>query len=162
MWSVGRLVGVGAVAVAAASIAASPASAANGPTFRDCSLFVPGFDPDFVELFGVRTDPQANLSVPPSQHQVALEASESSDPGDSAGHVTLDATVTPSHGPARTVSGAAIGRVVLSLPLHGSGVGGSYIISWSATFDNGNHPCPSPLTPENPTPNPFVVHVNRS
>jgi hypothetical protein len=156
-----RLAGVGALAVATAAIVASPASAANGPTFRDCSLLAPGFDPDFVELFGVRVDPQGNLTVPPSQHLVSIEALESSDPGDSNGGVTLDATVTPPHGPARTVTGAGIGKVLLSLPLHGAGVGGSYTISWSATFDNGNHPCPGPLTPENPAPNPFVVAVSR-
>ena len=99
------------------------------------------------------------MTVPPSQKQVQLEASESSDPGDSAGHVTLSSTVTAAHVPARTVSGAAVGRVVLSVPLIGSRPGRSYTINWAATFDNGMHQCPSAVTPENTSPNPFVVTV---
>jgi hypothetical protein len=100
------------------------------------------------------------LSVSPSQNHVQLKASESSDPGDSLGHVTLAVTVTAPSVPPRTVSGAGTGAVVLSVPLIGSGTGRSYTISWSATFDNGMHQCPSSFTPQNTTPNPFVVSVH--
>ena len=148
--------------VGAISIPALPAEAANSPTSRDCSAFVPGFDPDFVQLSGVTVAADGSLTVSPSQNQVQLEASESSDPGDSAGHVTLTATVIAPPGiPTQTVSGEGTGRVVLVLPLIGSGVGQTYTISWSATFDNGNHACPSTVTPENTPadPHPFVVTV---
>ena len=140
----------------------STARAANGPTFRDCSAFVPGFDPDFVQLSGVTVRSDGSLTVSASQNQVQLLASESSDPGDSAGHVTLTATVTGAPGTTtQTESGEGIGRVALVLPLIGSGVGRSFTISWFATFDNGNHACPSSFTPDNtPTdPHPFVVTV---
>jgi len=150
----------GVLALGFVAIRVSPVSAANSPTFRDCSLFTPGVDPDFVQLSGVTVTPQNTLTVGPSQNHVQLEASESSDPGDSAGHVTLTATVSSAHSAAQTVSGAATGRVFLSLPLAGSGIGKSYTITWSATFDNGQHLCPSPQTPENTGPNPFVVAVS--
>jgi len=138
------------------------AQAANTPTVRDCSAFIPGVDPDFVQLSGVTVRADGSLAVLPSQNQVQLLASESSDPGDSAGHVTLTATVIAPPGiPTQTVSGAGTGRVVLVLPLIGSGVGHTYTISWSATFDNGMHACPSSVTPENTPadPHPFVVTV---
>ena len=159
MWRIRILVGLGALVVGTALLAVPAASAANSPTFRDCSIFVPGFDPDFVQLSGVTVSPQGSLTVSPSQNQVQLEASESSDPGDNLGHVTLNATVTAPKIPAQTVSGAGIGKVVLSVPLVGAGVGRSYTISWFATFDNGGHQCPSAQTPENTGPNPFVVTV---
>jgi hypothetical protein len=161
MWKIRTLMALGGLLLGAASLPVSAASAANSPTFRDCSAFVEGFDPDFVQLSGVRVSPSGSLSVSPSQNQVQLKASESSDPGDNLGRVTLDLTVTAPSVPPRTVSGAGTGFVVLSVPLVGSGVGRSYTISWSATFDNGNHPCPSPFTPDNTTPNPFVVTVSR-
>jgi hypothetical protein len=152
------LVGLGALAAGAASLGVSTANAANSPTFRDCSL-AGGLDPDFVQLFGATVTPRGTLTVLPSQNQVQLEASESSDPGDNLGHVTLTATVTSPTVAAHTVSGAAVGKVFLSVPLEGSGTGKSYTISWAATFDNGNHQCPSAFTPENETPRPFVVTV---
>ena len=157
---IAALLGPAALMISAVWRAVPPAGAANSATFRDCSIFVPGFDPDFVQLSGVTVNLQNTLTVSPSQHQLPLEASESADPGDSPGHVTLHATVTSAKVPTQTVSGAATGRVVLSVPLRGSKSGRSYTISWSATFDNGNHPCPSPLTPENTTPHPFVVKVS--
>jgi hypothetical protein len=139
----------------------SPAvHAANAPTFRDCSLLLPGIDPDFVEIFGVTLTPGGALTVDPSTRSVQLEASESSDPGDSAGHVTLTVTVAAPSVPAHTLSGAATDRVLLTVPLTGSGTGRTYTISWSATFDNGNHACPSALTPENTQPDPFSVTVS--
>jgi len=55
--------------------------------FRDCSL-VAGVDPDFVELSGAIMTSDGGLTVLPSQNSLGLTASESSDPGDSAGHVT--------------------------------------------------------------------------
>ncbi len=159
MWKIRMLVATGALVLCAASLPVSAASAANSPTFRDCSLFAPGIDPDFVQLSGVTVSPSGSLSVPPSQNHVALEASESSDPGDSSGHVTLAVTVTSPHTPTQTVSGAGTGLVFLFAPLVGSGTGKTYTISWAATFDNGQHLCPSSVTPENTTPNPFVVSV---
>jgi hypothetical protein len=142
-----------------ACVAVPAASAANSPTFRDCSL-VAGLDPDFVQLFGVTVGPQGSLSVPRGQSQVQLEASESSDPGDNLAHVTLTATVTTPHVPAQTVLGAETGKVILALPLAKSNQEGrTYTISWAATFDNGNHLCPSSQTPQNTEPHPFVVTV---
>jgi hypothetical protein len=152
------LTGLAALVAASACVAAPAALATNGPTFRDCSL-VSGLDPDFVQLSGVTVGPEGTLTVPRSQTHVQLEASESSDPGDSLGHVTLNATVTAPHVPTRTVSGAETGKVILSVPLLKTKVGRGYTISWSATFDNGMHLCPSAQTPENTEPNPFVVSV---
>src|SRR5438270_7448277 len=160
MWRIRMLVGLGALAAFPALGAVSSASAANSPTFRDCSLFVAGFDPDFVQLSGAMIGPQGALSVPRGQRQVQLEASESSDPGDSSGHVTLNATVAASRVPTQTVSGAETGKVVLAIPLLSSRrVGRTYTVSWSATFDNANHLCPSAQTPENTEPHPFLVTV---
>jgi hypothetical protein len=152
------LLGLGALAAGTASLGVATASAANGPAFRDCSL-AGGLDPDFVQLFGATVTPQGTLTVLPSQNQLSLEASESSDPLDNLGHVTLTATVTSPTVAAHTVSGAGTGKVFVSVPLEGSGTGKSYTISWAATFDNGEHKCPSGFTPENETPKPFVVTV---
>src|SRR5207248_7092224 len=152
---------VAVLAVGAALLVPSTAQAANSPTFRDCSAFASGFDPDFVQLSGVTVGPDGSLTVSPSQNQVQLIASESSDPGDSAGHVTLSATVAAAGVPAQEVSGAGTGKVVLQVPLLRSGVGRSYTISWAASFDNGMHQCPSAVTPENTTSQPFVVTVSR-
>jgi hypothetical protein len=104
---------------------------------------------------------QGNLTVPPGQSQVSLEASESSDPGDNLAHVTLKVTVTTPHLPPRNLSGAGTGKVVLSIPLVKPRPPRSYTISWAATFDDGNHLCPSENTPENTTPKPFTVTVVR-
>ena len=159
MWRIRMLVGVGALALAGAGLGATEASAANGPTFRDCSI-VGGLDPDFVQLLGVTVGPGGSLGVVRGQTQVQLEASESSDPGDNLEHVTLSATVVSSHVPTQTVSGAETGKVLLAVPLPKSQqVGRTYTISWAATFDNGNHVCPSSQTPENTEPHPFVVTV---
>ena len=91
------------------------AGAANSPTFRDCSLFVSGFDPDFVQISGVTVSPEGTLTVPRSQKEVPIEASESSDPGDNLGHVTLAVSVTASHVPTQGVSGEATGKVVFAM-----------------------------------------------
>lgn len=159
MWKIRVLVVLGALTLSAASFPVAAASAANSPTFRDCSAFLEGFDPDFVQLSGVKVSSSGGLSVMPRQNQVQLKASESSDPGDNLGQVALNVTVTAPSVPTRTVSGAGTGFVVLSVPLVGSGAR-TYTISWSATFDNGNHTCPSPFTPDNTTPNPFVLTVS--
>ena len=140
-----------------ASVAVTGASAANSPTFRDCA-FPAGVDPDFVQLSGATAGPQGKLTAK-SKQKVKLEASESSNPGDSSNHVTLTAKVTAPGVAARTVSGNATGKVFLTLPLVGSPNGRSNTISWSATFDNGQHNCPSTQTPQNTTPKPFVVKV---
>jgi hypothetical protein len=153
MWRMRMLVGLGALAAGAALPGVPTASAANGPAYRDCSLAL-GLDPDFVQLLGATVSPQGTLTVLPSQRLVQLEGSESSDPGDSAAHATLTATVSSRQG-TRTVSGAGTGKVRVSVPLAPGGK--SYTISWAATFDNGNHQCPSAFTPENETPKPFVV-----
>jgi hypothetical protein len=157
MRRLGVLLGTGAVAVGGFSLVAPAATAQNSPTFRDCSLGAQGIDPDFVQLFGVGLTPQGTLTVSPSTKRLQLEGSESSDPGDSAGHDQLRATVTASHVPTQTVTGAGTGKVILSLPLLQPRPGRTYTVSWSATFDNGNHACPSPLTPENTSPKPFVI-----
>jgi hypothetical protein len=150
---------VAALAAATALFAAPSASAANSPTFRDCSLFAAGVDPDFVQLSGVSMDAQGHLTMTPPA-QAMLQASESSDPGDSAGHVTLKVTVTAPGAAARAVSGAGTGNVTLSVPLIGSSMGATTnTVSWAATFDNGNHSCPSSSTPLNTTPMPFLVNV---
>jgi len=133
--------------------------AANSPTFRDCALPA-NFDPDFVQLSGVTVGADGSLSVIPSQNSVQMVASESSDPGDSAGHDTLNVTVSAADVPTQSVSGAAVGHVTLAVPLIGSGQGRKYTLSWSATFDNGQHMCPSPVTPANTAPEPFVISVH--
>lgn len=152
------LVAVGGVLVGMVWLPVQPASADNTATFRDCS-FVGGLDPDFVELSGAKVDSQGKLSVTPTQNQVTLKASESSDPGDSSGHDTFTVTVSAPNVPARRLSGAGTGAVVLSVPLAGAAVGSAYTISWSATFDNGNHSCPSSATPQNTASMPFVLNV---
>ncbi|MBV9213110.1 MAG: PASTA domain-containing protein [Actinobacteria bacterium] len=144
---------VAALAVSAASLS----SAANSPTFRDCS-FVGGLDPDFVQLTGTSVGSGGTLTAK-STKTVKLEASESSDPGDSSGHDTFKVTVAAPGSPARKVSGAATGKVILKLPLVGSATGKTNTVSWAATFDNGNHSCPSSQTPQNITPHPFVIKV---
>ena len=141
----------------AVSVAVTGASAANSATFRDCSLAA-GLDPDFVQLSGATADSQGHLTAKSNQ-KVKLEASESADPGDSSGHVTLTAKVTAPGVTARTVSRSGTGKVFPRLPLVGSPTGRSNTISWSATFDNGQHHCPSPQTPNNASPKPFVVKV---
>jgi hypothetical protein len=150
---------LGAAIAVTATVGAPAANADNAPAFRDCSAFVAGFDPDFVQLLGATVTRQGTLTVAPSQNQLQVEASESSDPGDDLGHVTLTVTVAGQHVPAQTTSGADVGKVVLTVPLTGSGTGKSYRIDWAATFDNGNHACPSPTTPDNTAPNPFLVKV---
>jgi hypothetical protein len=141
---------------------APTARAANNAIFRDCSLLLAPIDADFLHLSGVNVKPNGTLTVRPSQSSVELTASESFDPMDNAGHVTLSATITSPGIAAQTVSGSGTDFVVLELPLNGSGVGRVYTISWAATFDNGQHMCPSAITLENtPTnPNPFVVTVS--
>lgn len=150
---------LGAAIVATTTVGAPAANADNGPAFRDCSAFVTGFDPDFVQLLGATVTPQGTLTVPPSRNQVQVEASESSDPGDNLGGVTLKVTVSSPHVRSLTRSGADVGKVVLTVPLAGSGTGKTYTIDWAATFDNGNHACPSPTTPDNTSPSPFVIKV---
>src|SRR5205807_8398048 len=117
MRRIGALLGVGGLAVGALALAAPAATAQNSPTFRDCSILVQGVDPDFVQLFGVMLSPHGSLTVPPTERQLQLEASESSDPGDSAGHVTLKATVSAPHVATHTISGAGTGKAVVSVPL---------------------------------------------
>jgi hypothetical protein len=149
----------GLLASALAVIPSAPASAANSPTFRDCSLFVEGVDPDFVQISGVAVSPQGTLTVPVSQKSVAVTASESSDPGDQSQHLTVSVTVTSAKLHSRTISMAGTGKVVLDVPLGGSGRGRTNTIDWTAVFDNGQHPCPGSDTPDNPGANPFVVTV---
>ena len=153
------LAGFGALALGLMAAPATPAHAANSPTFRDCSLTA-GLDPDFVEISMVTVTPQGTLAVPASQKSVTVVASESSDPGDNLGHVTLTVTVNRGGTLVETLNGAATGAVTLTVPLPRSGGGGkTFTIGWSAVFDSGNHPCPSSNTPQNTTPNPFVVTV---
>jgi hypothetical protein len=146
------------VFVAVAWLQAPLAGAANSPTFRDCA-FLAGIDPDFVRLSGAAVRPDGTLAVSSAQPSVMVEASESSDAFDNLGHVTLSVTVTGTGGGQRTVSGMALDHVLLTVPLSGVAIGGQYTLSWAATFDNGVHTCPGSGTPENPTPNPFVLKV---
>lgn len=150
------VVAAGAMALPASAI---PVHAANSPAFRDCSAFVEGFDPDFVAISGVAVAPDGTLSVDPSTNSVTMEASESSDPGDSSNSVTFSVTVSTPGRLAQTFSGAAVGKVILTVPLARSGAGRTYTVDWSATFDNGAHACPSPETPDNTSSNPFLVTV---
>ncbi len=150
--------GVVAIGAAVAGLVAAPVSAANSSTFRDCS-FSGGFDPDFVRIMGATIGPGGQLTVPQSQNAVTVEGSESSDPGDSNGHDTLNVAVGTGAGAPRTVSGAGTGHVTLTVPLSGGTVGGTYTIGWSATFDNGFHSCPSSQTPQNSSPSPFVLKI---
>jgi hypothetical protein len=151
------LLWAGLVVLLAAWLPATPAGAANSPTFRDCS-FIAGLDPDFVQLSGAAVGPGGTLTVSSSQPSVTLEASESSDPFDNLGHVTVSVTVTGTGATPRTVSGGAVDHVILSVPLSGVSAG-QYTLNWSATFDNGIHMCPSSGTPQNMAPNPFVLQV---
>jgi hypothetical protein len=164
MRRVPALVGLAALIAVIASVTAPAASAFNGPTFRDCSL-AEGLDPSFVQLFGVRvgiegahTSSRVHLWVPRGKEGVHIEASEP--PGDNLARVALEVAVTSPDISTRNVSGEGTGEVLLAVPLRGSGkVGRTYTINWAATFDNGNHPCPSEFTPENTTPEPFEVTV---
>jgi hypothetical protein len=148
---------------AIAPLIALTARAENSPILRDCALLVappPAVDPDFVLLSGgTLASNNGNLTVHPSQKSLDLVASESVDNGDQAAQVTLTATVSAPGIGAQTLSGTGTGFVILELPLNGSGAGRVYTISWAATFDNGQHMCPSALTPSNTTPQPFVVTV---
>jgi hypothetical protein len=139
----------GAVAVVAS------APAANSPAFRDCA-FAGGVDPDFVQLLGATAGSNGALTVD-SAKPAQVKASESSDPGDGSGHDTLKISVSGPGISNRTASGQGVGKVVVNVPLDGAQEGQSYTISWSATFDNGNHSCPSSQTPQNSSPRPFVV-----
>src|SRR5689334_15378815 len=152
------LAGLAALITTTALIGGPDANAANNPTFRDCAL-VAGIDPDFVQLSGTTMDAQGKLTAPPNA-AIALKASESSDPGDSANQVTLRLTVSAPGSPPRSASGAGTGHVTLPAALIGSTSGTTQdTISWAATFDNGNHSCPSSSTPANTSPIPFVVNV---
>jgi hypothetical protein len=147
-------VALGALIVA---LPPSPARAANSPTFRDCSLLV-GVDPDFVQLYGV-TLRNGTLTVPANQPTVQVEASESSDPGDSAGHVTLRVTASANGVKPVSTAGAGTGLVILDMTLPAPAPGRVYTLSWAATFDNGMHACPAVYTLANTpsNPNPFMV-----
>jgi hypothetical protein len=141
-----------------AAIPAGTASAANSPSFRDCS-FIGGIDPDFVQLSGATPGSGGTLTVPQSQKSVTVLASESSDPGDNTGHDTFTVTVAAPGVASQTVSGMGVGSVTLTVPLSGAAVGSAYTITWHATFDNGVHACPGSATPQNLTANPFVLNV---
>jgi hypothetical protein len=148
----------GLVVFAAAWLPAQAAGAANSPTFRDCAHAL-GIDPDFVQLTGATVGPGGVLTVPSSQHSVTVEASESSLPGDNLNQVSFSVTVTGSGAGPKTVSGMGTGHVTLTVPLTGVAAGGQYSLDWSANFDNGSHSCPGGSDPQNPTSNPFVLHV---
>ena len=94
-----------------------------------------------------------SLSIP-------LEGSESSAPGDSSGHVRLKASVSSPGTLTQSGSGMAVGKVILPIPLFASIPGRTYTINWAATFDDGLHPCPSPLTPFDRKPVPFLLTVS--
>jgi hypothetical protein len=144
---------------AAVTLLTQSATAANSPSYRDCA-FAGGIDPDFVQLLGTTSGSNGTLTVPASQKSVQVKASESSDPGDSSGHDTLAITVSAPGVASQMMSGSGVGKVVLAVPL--STPGKTYTISWTATFDNGNHHCPGSQTPQNSSSSPFVVAVPSS
>jgi hypothetical protein len=150
----------GLVVFAAAWLPAQAASAANSPTFRDCAHLA-GIDPDFVQLTGATVGPGGTLTLPSSQSSVTVEASESSLPGDNLNQVSFSVTVTGTAISPKTISGMGTGHVTLTVPLSGVAVGGQYSLDWFATFDNGSHACPGGAAedPQNPSSNPFVLHV---
>jgi hypothetical protein len=151
--------GAALLGTAAAIVALTPAAtAANSATYRDCS-FTGGIDPDYVELLSGTPGPNGTVSVPASQTSIQVKASESSDPGDSSGHDTFKVTVSTPGQAARTLSGAGVGMVTLTVPLANPAPGATYTIGWAATFDNGGHSCPGSQTPQNSMPTPFVVTV---
>ncbi len=155
-----RLTPIAALLVGgSAALLSGTAVAANRPDYRDCS-FSGGLDPDFVQLTGATAGNQGTLTVSPSHSTLQVTASESSDPGDSLGSDTLSVTVSSPGTSPQTVMGAGVGKVTLTAPLSGAAPGKTYMISWAATFDNGNHMCPSSSTPQNTSPQPFVVKVS--
>src|SRR5437868_15461614 len=105
-----RLVGLVVLGGAIVSCGDNNSPGRQAAEFRDCSLAA-GVDPDFVELSGAIMTSDGNLAVPPSQNSLGLKASESSDPGDSAGHVTLTSTITSPGIASQTVSGMGTGLV---------------------------------------------------
>jgi hypothetical protein len=117
-----------------------------------------GVDPDFVQLYGARLN-TGGLTVPVTNATVQIQASESTDPGDNRGHVTLTVKATAPGAPQSTASGSGTGMVLLNLGLPEPASGRTYTISWSATFDNGMHACPATYTLANTpgNPNPFKV-----
>ena len=137
--------------------------AENSPVVRDCALGAPpppAVDPDFVLLSGATLSTSNGApTVLPSQESLVLTASESVDSGDQAATVTLAASVKSPGTPTQSFFGTRTGFVMLRIPLSRAKVGQVYTISWSATFDNGQHACPSTLTQSNTTPIPFVVTV---
>jgi hypothetical protein len=139
--------------------------AENSPILRDCSLGMPppAIDPDFVLLSGATLKASNGaLTVLPSQKSLDLTASESVDQGDNTAKVSLFATVKGIGVPSQSFFATGTGFVILAIPLSSSIAGQVYTISWSATFDNGQHACPSTVTLSNTTPQPFVVNVVQS
>jgi hypothetical protein len=147
-----------ALSIAAMAYLAPSLGAANSPTFRDCAL-AGGIDPDFVRLMGADVS-GSSLTVPKKTKHVSVKASESSLPGDDANRVTLHASVKSKGLETPKLSGEGTGHVTLKLPLKHRSHGRKYTIGWSATFDNGNHACPSASTPQNTAPMPYVVKVS--
>ena len=141
--------------LAGSAVGSQRARAAGSPTYRDCSLLI-GVDPDFVQLYGATLN-RGVLDVSSQHAVVQLQASESSDPGDSAGHVTFQVAITAKGVGTVKAQGAGTGQVVLSLALPSPMRGRSYTISWSATFDNGQHACPAVYDFDQQQPSPFVV-----
>jgi hypothetical protein len=149
-------VSLAAISVAGVTVLAPAAGAVDNPTFRDCS-FVGGLDPDYVRLFDT-----TNATVTVNQHEVDLLASESTDPMDSSGGVTITASISSPGIPTQNVKGASTGAVLLDLPLLGTSLGRTYTIAWAATFDSGHHPCPGTTIPTTTGGAPFTVRVVKS
>jgi hypothetical protein len=151
---------VGVVAIGNAWLGVAAAGAVtNGPTTRDCSLlaFPPlfaGLDPDFIQLSGANVGPGGTLTA--AGPTVQLLGSESLTPMDQMGHVTFNATVSAPGTTTSAFHGAGTGHVAFTIPL---AAGNTYTVSWSATFDDGFHACPSLLTTANSKPMPFVVRA---
>jgi hypothetical protein len=148
------LLGAGVIASGIALAAAPTAGAVmTGPTTRDCSVLgipgvFPGFDPDFVQIGNVVVGSGGALFAGSS---VTMLASESSVPADQKQMVKFKVNVSNGTTSA-SFSGKGVGSVLLNIPL----AVGRNTINWSATFDDGLHPCPNPLT-ATMHPDPFVV-----
>jgi hypothetical protein len=150
------------IASALATLSLMPnCRADNSPVLRDCSFAstpVSSTDADFV-LLSAPTLKLRNglLSILTSENALTITASESVDTNDNKGTVQLFATVSTPGAPTQSFFGSGTGFVNLGIPVSSSSVGQVFTIVWHATFDNGQHACPSSVTPSNTTPIPFVV-----
>jgi hypothetical protein len=149
-----------ACALATLSLTAN-AQADNSPVVRDCSFgSTPAASPDadFVLLSSPTLKLRNGvLSILTSENTMTLTASESVDTNDNQGKVQLFATVSAPGTPTQSFFASGTGFANVGIPVSSSSVGQVFTIAWHATFDGGQHACPSATTPANTSPIPFVV-----